>query len=354
GGDGGDGGDGGSGNPKEVRTDPEAFDFANPNWEENNWTLAPLIENNYHRGSQTDLEEIEPRDEVRYGDPVQELGEDEEPLDPDTLVFSWSPSEETPAQYESALQPIMNNVEEETGKDTEFRPLTSYAATVEAMRAEQLHICNFNTGAVPFAVNIAGAVPEAIGLPDDPPLYGYRLWAITQADNEEIWSVDDFAGKNVAHSEPTSNSGNQAPRALFEQEFDLIAGEDYEVNYSGGHDQTTRGVAVGDYDCGPVCSSCAKDVIEASGDELQGSDIKAVWASQPFPNGPFAYRYNLHPDIVEGFQRALYDYDYAGTEWERGSDYARHVEIEYKTHWDIILTIQKFNGVEYNLNALSE
>ena len=218
------------------------------------------------------------------------------------------------------------------------------------MRAEQLHVINFNTGAVPFAVNLAGAVPAAVGITSDQ-RYGYRLYAITQSDNDEIWSVRDFAGRNVAHSEPSSNSGHQAPSALFAQLHDTEPGEAYEVNFSGGHEQTTRGVIVGDYDCGPVCSSCARDVIVNS-DRFDGTGVKAVWGSDPFPPGPMSYRYNLHPDIIEGIEAMLFDYTYEDTAWEEGTEYVRFQEVDYKSHWDIILTIQEYNGVEYEEGAL--
>lgn len=341
---------GGSGGSDEMLSD--SFDPASPAWGENNYTVDQLLDVGYERGSETDLNNMQEREEVRYGDPVQQTPEDEsEWLDPDVLVMSQSPSEETPGQYEDALEVVFENIEKETGKDVEFRALTSYAAAVEAMRSERLHFCNFNTGAVPFAVNLAGAVPCAVGLGSSGQ-FGYRLFATTHVDNNDIQSVNDFAGANVAHSEPTSNSGNQAPRALFEQEFGVVPGEDYEVEYSGGHDQTTRGVYAKDYDAGPICSTCLRDVVEDA--DLDATKLKVVWASSPFPSGPMAYRYNLHPDIQEGFVRALTEYDYSGTLYEEQADYNRFVPIEYKTHWDIILTIQKFNGVEYEPGSLNE
>ncbi len=48
---------------------------------------------------------------------------------------------------------------------------------------------------MPFAVNLADAVPFGIQVAEEDA--GYRLWAITHMDNEDINSVEDFAGGPV-------------------------------------------------------------------------------------------------------------------------------------------------------------
>lgn len=349
--DGGDGGESGSGDPMLS----DSFDPSEPDWANNNYLASPLIDETYQRGTQTDLERMNDRevDEVPHGNPVQERPEDEsEWLDPDTLVFTESPAEDRTQSYIDALDPLIERLEETTGKDVEFTQVQSYAASVEAMRSERVHIANFATGATPFAVNLAGAVPFAVGMQADG-AFGYRLFATTRADNDEVQSVEDFAndGVRMAHAEPSSNSGHQAPSALFDQEFGVTPDEDYEVNFSGGHSQTTRGIANGDYDAGPICSTCMKDTVDAD-DSLSYDDFKIVWASNPFPPGPVAYRYNLHPDIVEGIEEAWLDTDWAGTSYEEATDYAEFVPIEYRRHWYEIMVIQRYNGVEYESGNL--
>ena len=193
------------------------------------------------------------------GDLVADAPEDESQLrNPDTLVFAYTPVED-PAIYEDIWTPFIEHLEESTGKDVQFFAVQSNSAEVEAMRSGRLHIAGFSTGPTPFAVNLAGAVPFAIMGADDG-RFGYTLQVYTQADSD-IQEMPDLAGKRVAHTSPTSNSGNQAPRALF-PDLGVVPDEDYEVNYSGSHDQSMLGVVAGDYDAAPVAS----EVVERMAD----------------------------------------------------------------------------------------
>ncbi|TKR26477.1 phosphate/phosphite/phosphonate ABC transporter substrate-binding protein [Natronomonas salsuginis] len=340
-----------------MLADDSEFEFSDPNWAENNYLSSALIDAGYERGQRADLERMGSRevDEVPHGDPVREAPSDEsEYLDPDTLVFTESPSEDVEGRYEEDFEAVFDRIREETGKEVEYSRVDSYAASVEAMRSERAHIANFSTGATAFAVNLAGAVPFAVGLASDG-AFGYRLFATTRAEAHDIQSVDDFARENVtiAHAEESSNSGHQAPSALFDQKFDVTPGEDYEVNFSGGHSNTARGIAAGDYDAGPICSTCLKDTVEGDS-SLDFDDFKVVWASNPFPNGPITYRYNLHPDIVEGIKAAWLDSDFSGTDYAARTDYTEFLPIEYRRHWYDIVTIQGYNDVQYEQGALSE
>lgn len=350
----GSGGSGGSSSDS-MLSDASSFDPASPAWEENNYLSNALVDNDYQRGSTVDLENMRSREveEVPHGEPVRETPDDEsEWLDPDTLVFTESPSEDVQGRFEEDFQAVFDRIEEETGKPVEFSKVNSYAASVEAMRSERAHIANFSTGTTAFAVNLAGAVPFAAGLTPDE-LFGYRLFATTRADATDIQSVNDFARDDVTvgHSEPASNSGHQAPSALFDQYFDVTAEEDYEVNFSGGHGNTTRGIAAGDYDAGPICSTCFVDTVEAQSD-LSFDDFKVVWASAPFPNGPVAYRYNLKPEIQKGIERAYLESDFADTDYQKRTGYDQFVPIDYRTVFKDIMIIQRYNGVEYTESAL--
>jgi len=352
-GDGGDGGDGGGSTPA-PGTDPSQFPEFDPTSPEFPQLTSTLMEAGFETGTMADLERMQdnPRDEPRYGQPVAETPSDESKLlDPDVIQFSLTPTED-PTVYEDTLEPLLDNIRSETGKDIEYVPLDSYAAQVEAMRSERLHVAGFSTGAVPFAVNIANAVPFSIQIEggDDGGAFGYRLWLITQLDNGEINEIEDLAGKAVAHADPSSNSGNLAPRALFANEG-VVPDEDYEVSYSGGHQQSSLGVANGDYDAAPVCSTCYARV--ARDGQLDPEQVKCIWASDPFPTTAFSYVNTLHPDIQEGVRAAFLDYDYQDTaiaeEFEgRGT----WVEIDYATVWDIILQIQESLEVEYETGNL--
>ena len=359
GGSSGDGNGDGSGSGGEstdpLLADASSFDPANPGWEENNYLLTAVAENDYFQGSKQDLKNMRNQDvdKVAHGKPPKELPDDESDwVDPDPLVYVDKPGESGEAQFRETVQPLLDRLEETTGRSVKWQPVDSNAATVEAFRSGRGHLGDISTGTSAFGVNLGGVVPFADPISPSGQ-FGYRLLAVTRADEHDIQSVEDFARDDVtvAHSEPASNSGHQAPSALFDQFFDVTPEEDYEVNFSGGHDQTGRGVFVGDYDAGPICSTCFEDLIEAT-DEMNYEDFKTVWASNPFPPGPLVHRYNLHPDIVEGIKKATIGTDWTGTEYAEATGEAEYIPIDYKRVFNDILIIQRYNGVEYESGEL--
>src|SRR4051794_15550391 len=166
---------------------------------------------------------------------------------PNTLVFTYTPVED-PAVYEQAFRPFTDHLAKCTGKKVVFYQVQSNAAEIEAMRSGRLHVGGFSTGPTAFAVNIAGAVPFAVK-GDAKEWQGYQLWLIVRKDSP-IQKITDIKGKKVAHVQPSSNSGNLAPRALFPKEG-VVPDQDYKVVYSGKHDQSISGVGSGDFDAAP-------------------------------------------------------------------------------------------------------
>ncbi|ETW11055.1 phosphonate-binding periplasmic protein [Roseivivax marinus] len=283
------------------------------------------------------------------GDLVADAPEDESQLrNPDTLVFAYTPVED-PAIYEDIWTPFIEHLEEVTGKDVQFFAVQSNSAEVEAMRSGRLHIAGFSTGPTPFAVNLAGAVPFAIMGADDG-RFGYTLQVYTQADSD-IQEMPDLAGKRIAHTSPTSNSGNQAPRALF-PDLGVVPDEDYEVNYSGSHDQSMLGVVAGDYDAAPVASEVVERMAERG--LYDPEEVRIVWESEPFPTTSYAYAHDLAPELKESIEEAFFSFDFEGTALgEEFAGVSKFVPITYEDQWAVIRQIQSANGVEYTPEGLA-
>jgi phosphonate transport system substrate-binding protein len=283
------------------------------------------------------------------GDLVADAPEDaSELVDPGTLVFAYTPVED-PAIYEDIWEPFIAHLEEATGKDVQFFAVQSNSAQVEAMRSGRLHIAGFSTGPTPFAVNLAGAVPFAIMGSDDGQ-FGYTLQVYTQADSD-IREMPDLAGKRVAHTSPTSNSGNQAPRALF-PDLGVVPDEDYEVTYSGSHDQSMLGVVAGDYDAAPVASEVVDRMAERG--LYDPEEVRIIWESDPFPTTSYAYAHNLAPELKEAIEEAFFSFDFEGTALgEEFTGVSKFIPITYRDDWAIIRQIQAANGVQYTPEALA-
>lgn len=284
------------------------------------------------------------------GDLVADTPEDQsEWLDPDTLIFSYTPVED-PSVYENVFEEFIAYLSEKTGKNIQWYGAESYAAQVEAMRSGRLHIAGISTGPTAFAVNLAGYVPFAIM--DGPQGYGYKLQLITHKDSD-VDAVEDLTGRQIAHVTPSSNSGNQAPRALF-SEMGVTPDEDYEVSYSGKHDNSIMGVANKDYDAAPIASTVLDRMAEKG--VVNRDDLRIIWESDPFPTTSYGHAHNLNPELQEQIRDAFLTFDWEGTGLEKefgGSNaWDKFSPITYEKQWKVIRTIQKHNDVVYTEEGL--
>lgn len=284
----------------------------------------------------------------RNGDMVADLPEDQSQwVNPNTLIFAYTPVED-PAIYADIWQPFIDHLAEVTGRNVRFFAVQSNAAQVEAMRSGRLHIAGFSTGPTPFAVNLAGAVPFAL-MGSDEGQFGYTLQVFTHVDTD-IHQMSDLVGRRVAHTSPTSNSGHQAPEALFPG-LGIVPGVDYEILFSGGHDQSMLGVVARDYDAAPVASEVVERM--AARGLYDEADVRLIWESDRFPTTSYNHAHNLHPDLVEKIREAFFTFSFAGT--ALGQEFAgveKFVPITYQENWRVIRTIQEANGVRYTRDNL--
>ena len=270
-------------------------------------------------------------------------------LDPDTLIFSYTPVED-PTVYENQFTEFMDFLAKNTGKKVKWYGAESYAAQVEAMRSGRLHVAGISTGPTVFGVNLAGYVPVAIMGRNDG-TFGYRLQLIVHKDSD-ITEVSQMKGRKVAHVTPSSNSGNQAPRALFGA-LGVKPDVDYEVTYSGKHDNSIMGVANKDYDAAPIASSVL-DRMHTKG-IVNKEDLRIIWESKLFPTTSYGYMHNLNPDLARKIVYSFLAFDWKGTGLERefGKQADRFIPITFIDHWSDIRTIQKANNTVYSQESLA-
>jgi phosphonate transport system substrate-binding protein len=272
-------------------------------------------------------------------------------LDPGTLIFSYTAVED-PSVYENVFKELMDYIAKQTGRQVKWYGPESYAAQVEAMRSGRLHISGFAAGATVYGVNLGGFHPVAMMGNKDGTFGGYRLWLITHKDSD-IKTVKDLKGRKVAHVTPASNSGDQAPRALFKKQG-IVPDVDYKVIYSGKHDNSIMGVVNKDYDAAPVASTVMDRMIARK--MFERSAVRIIWESDQFPGTAYGCIYNLHPDLQKKVRHAFLTFDWKGTGLAK--DFGKQAEVfipvDYPKHWEIIRTIQKDNKEAYTLDALKK
>ena len=257
--------------------------------------------------------------------------------DPKTLVFAFTPVED-PTVYEKLFQPFMGHLSSCVGRKTVFFAVQSNSAEIEAMRSGRLHIAAFSTGPTIFATNIAGAVPFAIRGTGDKP-EGVSIHMIVKKDSP-YQKLADLKGKKIAHTSPSSNTGNLAPRALFPDQG-LVPDKDYQPVFSGKHDQSILGVKSGDYDAAPVASDVLKHMTERG--VVGADDFRVIYTSAVFPTDSYAYAHDLHPDLVKKIKQCFFDYRIP-PEMAKGLGGDRFLPATYKKDWELVRQVTVMAG----------
>ncbi|HRK23446.1 MAG TPA: phosphate/phosphite/phosphonate ABC transporter substrate-binding protein [Beijerinckiaceae bacterium] len=265
--------------------------------------------------------------------------------DPSTLIFAYSPVE-NPAVYQTVYQPFMDHLGSCTGKKIVYYPVQNNAAQIEAMRSGRLHISGFATGVVGFAVNLAGAVPFAV-IGSEKGVSGYKLFALVKSDSP-YKSLPELKGRKVAHTSPSSNSGNLAPRVFF-PDLGLKPDDDYKVLMSGGHDKSVMGVASGDYDMAPVASDVYERMVARGA--VKPDTLRLIWQSETFPTSSWSIPHDLKPELARKISQCFMDY-----KWHEGlkKEYSgedRFLPMTYKETWKPIRDVAEKSGTPYNRAA---
>lgn len=266
-------------------------------------------------------------------------------IDPDTLIFSYTPVED-PSLYAEVWQDFLDHLSAVTGKQVQFFVVESYAAQQLALEAGRLHIAGVNTGNVPYAAARSGFRPFAIMSALDGS-YGYEMEIIVPKGSD-ITAMEDLKGRQLAFVTQTSNSGFKAPSALLASEFGLLEGRDFEAVFSGSHENSILGIANGDYEAAAIANSVLFRMIAR--DVVSEDDYESIYISQSFPTTGYGMVHNLHPELQEKIKEAFFSYDWTGTDLlaEFGAEgQEKFLEIDYATTWAVVRQIDQELGIDY-------
>ena len=265
--------------------------------------------------------------------------------DPSALVWAYTPVED-PAVYANIFKPFTDHLQSCTGKRTVYYPVQSNSAEIEAMRSGRLHFAGFSTGPTGFAVNLAGAIPFAAkGLGAE--VRGYNLVAVVKASSP-YKTLADLKGKKIAHTAPSSNSGNLAPRVLFPDQG-LKPDDDYKPLMSGGHDKSILGVGTGDYDMAAVAS----DVFDrmATRGTIKLDEYRVIYRSPIFPTSSFAYAHDLKPELAAKLKECFYSFRFTPEMTKEFNGDDRFLPITYAKDWQVVRDVAEKSGTPYNKSA---
>ena len=264
---------------------------------------------------------------------------------PGTIFFTNSPHDD-PAAYRQLMQPFVDHLGACTGRRMRYFDVHSSTAAIEAMRAGRMHVGSMSSGDMAFAVNVAGATPLGIRGDAAGP-QGYQLWVIVRKASP-FRDLRDLKGKRVAHTAPSSNSGNLAPRALFAAEG-LVPDRDYKPIFSGKHENSILGVAAGDYDAAPI----AHDILVRMADRgvVKMDDLRIIWKSAPFPPGGLSMAHDLAPALARKIRDCTQAFRFPPgmREGFQGAD--RWLPVDYRKDWELVRKVARESGQGFDRAA---
>lgn len=263
-------------------------------------------------------------------------------IHPKTLMVGIS-SVEGPDVAFKTYSPLTEHLSGCLKQEVLLYPPVGEANVLEALRTDRIHIAQFGTGAMTYAVNFAGAVPFAgKGAAAEHKREAYTLLLIVRADSP-FRKPTDLAGRKIAHTSATSNSGNLAPRALF-PDLGLTPDKDYKVEFSGKHDKSILGVQYGLYDAAAVASDVFQRMVMKG--EIKANQFRVIYESDTFPPDAFAMSHHLDPKLAAQIRQCFLNFRFPAAMSRQLEGNDRFFPVDYKQDWKLVRLISKASGVK--------
>ena len=201
------------------------------------------------------------------------------------LTFAVVPAENASGVTER-WTPFVAYLSKELGVKVTLRIANDYAAVIEGMRAGQLDVASFG----PFSYVIAkdsgiNLEPAASGTDEEGGEPSYTSLAYVKSSNNDIQSLSDLNGKTVCFVDQASTSGYLVPmKGLKELGIDLD--KDLTPVMAGGHDASILSLVSGNCDVAFAHNSMVTTLAKSG--QIQESDVKSIWESDPITEDPIA------------------------------------------------------------------
>ena len=268
-------------------------------------------------------------------------------LNPEVLVFSWIPEENTPALKDS-FKDLTDRLAQATGKKVVYAlEIKTPEDQLRALRDGKLHVTAFSTGAVPIAVDVAGFVPVGM-LASESGNAKHQLQIIVPADSP-MQTLADLKEHDLALTDPTSNSGYKAPIVLLKTEAGLTPG-DYRIRNSLSYDNSIAGIVKKQYEAAAVASDVLDRAV-ASG-KIKKTDYKVIFKSADFPSAAIGHAHNLKPELATKIKDTLLGFKFTGSSAQRhfaSSNQTQFVPVNYKNDWALVRLIDDTLGQPHEI-----
>lgn len=206
-------------------------------------------------------------------------------------------------------EPLRVYLQDRLGVEVEIFTAGNYDGVIQAMAADQIEVARFGSSsyAAVYTATDGGVVPTLTAIRQDGTT-GYYSIVVSRCDSG-IDSLADARGKVHAFADPDSTSGYAVPY------YNMITREGFKpeeyfgtVTFGGSHEADVQGVYQGTFDTASTYQNNDADGIyqrmEAKG-MIDAGVICKIWESPEITSGPWTFRNNLPPEMIEEVTAAI-------------------------------------------------
>ena len=207
-------------------------------------------------------------------------------------------------QMQKCFEPLLSSVESSTGLKVNFIEASSYDDAINKLQDGTAQLGWLGQSAYLEASHRIELESLAVAFAGDDDISVYRSVFIVRAGSAYS-NVKDLHGHRLLLTEPGSTSGDIMPRHTFTQ-IDLnpdIHGNFSEVIYSGSQEAAVKDLLAEKGDVA-VISQINLDKLIHSG-ELNKSDIRIIYHSDPIPGAPIVATAKLSKQLKNQVQEAI-------------------------------------------------
>lgn len=211
--------------------------------------------------------------------------------------------DEDPRELVRRFEPLGKYLQQETGLELRYIPVTNYAAAVDAL----------TTGRVDLAW--LGGLTHAQARRKDPNVRAivmrkedqqFHSKFIARTDSK-IQKLEDLKGATFTFGSVSSTSGHLMPRYFLEQNG-IIPERDFKrFSFSNAHDATAKWVETGRVDAGALNEAVWETLVRDK--KVDAGKVRVIWTTPPFPDYNWTVRSGLDPTVVEKIRQAFLKLD---------------------------------------------
>ncbi|MEO0407442.1 MAG: phosphonate ABC transporter substrate-binding protein, partial [Cyanobacteria bacterium P01_A01_bin.135] len=226
-------------------------------------------------------------------------------------------SSESHQSLKQQWEPFLAALSNEIGRPVNGYYATDYAAVIEAMGADKLHVAWYGGKAYIEAAKRSGAEAFVRTVNADG-TQGYYSHLVAPADHPMLAEIegengDDYVLENAgdltfAFNDPNSTSGFLVPSLYVFAQNDVDPNQAFkELLFAGSHEATALAVANRQVDVATNNSETLE--MMADSDPATRKKIQVIWTSPVIPTEPIAYRAELPDCLKAELQGFFYNFD---------------------------------------------